>query len=108
VPTPPGPRPAARQDLLGFAAVLAAVAVGYLLSDRFAQPVAQALLGPLLEGSTLEPLLQKRWVDLAALLLGIGFTLPLAAWRHGGRSSRPCWVACRATSRSRARWPSWA
>ena len=80
VPTPPGPRPAARQDLLGFAAVLAAVAVGYLLSDRFAQPVAQALLGPLLEGSTLEPRLQKRWVDLAALLLGIGFTLPLAAW----------------------------
>ena len=24
--------------------------------------------------------LQKRWVDLAALLLGIAFTLPLAAW----------------------------
>ncbi|MBT9487855.1 MAG: MFS transporter [Rubrivivax sp.] len=80
VPTPPGPRPPARQDLLGFAAVLVAVAVGYLLSDRLAQPIAQALLGPLLEGTTLEPRLQKRWVDLAALLLGIAFTLPLAAW----------------------------
>lgn len=79
--TPPaGPRPAARQDLIGFAAVLAAVAVGYLVSDRFAQPVARALLAPLLEGGTLDARLQQRWIELAALLLGIVFTLPLAAW----------------------------
>jgi PAT family beta-lactamase induction signal transducer AmpG len=80
VPMPEGPRPAARQDLLGFAAVLAAVAVGYVLADRFALTIAQFLLGPLLEGSALSPRLQQRWADLAALLLGIGFTLPLAAW----------------------------
>jgi PAT family beta-lactamase induction signal transducer AmpG len=80
VPAPPGPRPAARQDLLGFAAVLAAVALGYLASDRFAPPIAQALVGPLFDGSTLAPRLQQRWIDLAALMLGIAFTLPLAAW----------------------------
>jgi PAT family beta-lactamase induction signal transducer AmpG len=80
VPMPEGPRPPARQDLLGFAAVLAAVTVGYLLADRFALPIAQFLLGPLLDGSALSPRLQQRWADLAALLLGIGFTLPLAAW----------------------------
>ncbi len=80
VATPPGPRPAARQDLLGFAAVLVAVAAGYLLSDRFAPGIAQALVAPLFDGSALEPRLQQRWVDLAALLLGIGITLPLAAW----------------------------
>jgi PAT family beta-lactamase induction signal transducer AmpG len=67
-------------DLRGFAAVLAAVAAGVALSDRYGPAVAQALLGPLLRLGTLPPALQQRWVDLAALLLGIGFTLPLAAW----------------------------
>jgi PAT family beta-lactamase induction signal transducer AmpG len=72
--------PPARNDLLGFGAVLAAVAIGVWLSDRYGPGVAQALVGPLLEGSALPAPLQKRWVDLAALLLGIAFTLPLAAW----------------------------
>jgi len=80
VPTPPGRTSVARNDLLGFAAVLVAVTLGYLLSDRFAGTLAQALLGPWLEGSALEPRLQQRWVDLLALMLGIGVTLPLAAW----------------------------
>jgi PAT family beta-lactamase induction signal transducer AmpG len=70
----------ARNDLLGFVAVLAAGAVGYLLSDRFARPLAAALLGPLLEASALKAALQSRWIDLLALMLGIAFTLPLAAW----------------------------
>ncbi|WP_425256782.1 AmpG family muropeptide MFS transporter [Rubrivivax sp. RP6-9] len=74
------PSTVARHDVLGFLAVLAAVAVGVVLSDRFAGSVAQALLGPLLAGGSLPPALQQRWVDLLALLLGIGFTLPLAAW----------------------------
>ena len=74
------PSTVARHDVLGFLAVLAAVAVGVVLSDRFAGAVAQALLGPLLAGGSLPPPLQQRWVDLLALLLGIGFTLPLAAW----------------------------
>lgn len=79
---PDVPRPAggARHDVLGFLAVCAAVAVGVALSDRFAQPLAKALLGGWLGTTSLAPTLQQRWVDLAALLMGIAFTLPLAAW----------------------------
>ena len=73
-------QPTARRDLLGFAAVLAAVAFGAFLSERFAPPIASALVGPWLEGTALPLALRQRWVDLAALLLAIGFTLPLAAW----------------------------
>jgi PAT family beta-lactamase induction signal transducer AmpG len=80
VPMPEIRPTAARHDVIGFLAVLAAVAVGYLLSDRLAPPIAHALLGPLLEGSTLSDTLKTRWENLLALLLGIGFTLPLAAW----------------------------
>ena len=74
------PQAAASHDLRGFAAVLAAVALGVWLTDRFGPAIAQALVAPLLAGGELPVALQKRWVDLAALLLGIGFTLPLAAW----------------------------
>ncbi len=73
------PSPAAN-DLRGFAAVVAAVVLGAWLTDRFGPPLMQALLGPLLQGGSLPPPLQKRWLDLAALLAGIAFTLPLAAW----------------------------
>jgi MFS transporter, PAT family, beta-lactamase induction signal transducer AmpG len=74
------PKSAAGHDLRGFAAVLAAVAAGVWLTDQFGGAIAQALLGPLLQGGSLPAPLQKRWVDLAALLMGIAFTLPLAAW----------------------------
>lgn len=80
VPMPAQPASTPRHDLLGFAAIVAAVAVGYLVTDRLGPPVAQALLGPLLDGSTLPAALQRRWVDLLTLLLGIALTLPLAAW----------------------------
>ena len=84
LPALQAPKAAAGNDLRGFAAVLAAVAAGVWLTDQFGGVVAQALLGPLLQGGSLPislPLaLQKRWVDLLALLLGIAFTLPLAAW----------------------------
>ena len=77
---PPSPQGSAAQDLRGFAAVLLAVAVGVWLSDRFGPLLAQALLGSWLEGGRLPAVLQKRWIDLVALLMGIAFTLPLAAW----------------------------
>jgi MFS transporter, PAT family, beta-lactamase induction signal transducer AmpG len=84
-PLPPASSPlsapaSAGHDLRGFAAVLLAVAAGVWLTDRFGSDIARVLVSPLLEGSTLPAPLQKRWVDLVALLLGIGFTLPLAAW----------------------------
>ena len=74
------PLPSARNDLLGFLAVVAAVVVGYLTTLHAFTPVAQALLGPWLRGSTLSAALQSRWVDLLALVMGLAFTLPLAAW----------------------------
>ena len=70
----------ARNDLIGFAAVLAAAAVGYLLTDRVLGPLSSTLLGPLLEQTTLAPTLRQRWADLLALLAGIAITLPLGAW----------------------------
>ncbi|MFN7482141.1 MAG: AmpG family muropeptide MFS transporter [Betaproteobacteria bacterium] len=81
-PAPPtaAPPASAGRDLRGFAAVLLAVAAGWWLTDRFGTDIARALVGPLLEGSSLPAPLQRRWINLVALLLGIGFTLPLAAW----------------------------
>jgi len=73
-------RTVARHDLLGFVAVLAAVVVGVVLTDRFADPLARWLLAPLWSGSTLAPALQAKWGDLLGLLFGIAITLPLAAW----------------------------
>jgi MFS transporter, PAT family, beta-lactamase induction signal transducer AmpG len=75
-----GARPVARHDVIGFLAVLAAVAVGYALTRQYGAVLARVLLAPWLKTSTLDASLQARWVDLATLLLGIAFTVPLAAW----------------------------
>ncbi|MBL8359465.1 MAG: MFS transporter [Rubrivivax sp.] len=69
-----------RQDVFGFAAVLVAVALGYGLTDRYGGALASAALSPWLDGSTLPPALKQRWIDLATLLLGMAFTVPLVAW----------------------------
>ncbi len=45
--------------------MVAAVAVGFLLSERVGPPLAQALLGPLLAGGSLDADLQRKWIDLA-------------------------------------------
>jgi PAT family beta-lactamase induction signal transducer AmpG len=76
----PAPSTIARHDVTGFIAVVAAVALGFVVSERFAPSIAQALLAPLFEGGTTSAAMQKKWADLLALLLGIAFTLPLAAW----------------------------
>jgi PAT family beta-lactamase induction signal transducer AmpG len=77
---PDGPGPSARRDLIGFAAVVLAVALGAWLSDRYARGISQFLIGNWLQGTALPAALQGRWIDLLALMLGIGLTLPLAAW----------------------------
>ena len=74
------PRSVARNDLIGFVAVVAAVAAGYGLTTQFGGRLSAATLGPLLESSRMSPALKARWIDLGALLLGIALTLPLAAW----------------------------
>lgn len=76
----PAPQSVPRNDLLGFVAVAAAVAVGYLVTDRAVVPAVRAAMAPLWSGSTLPVALQGRWADLVALLVGIGITLPLAAF----------------------------
>jgi MFS transporter, PAT family, beta-lactamase induction signal transducer AmpG len=74
------PTTVARRDLLGFVAVLAAVACGFVLSERLGPALARAVLAPVFSGSALSADLQHKWTDLLALLLGMAFTLPLAAW----------------------------
>jgi PAT family beta-lactamase induction signal transducer AmpG len=69
-----------RNDLLGFVAVVAAVIVGYVFTDQVVAPLVRQLMAPLWQGSTLGAPLQGRWADLVSLLVGIGITLPLAAW----------------------------
>ncbi len=70
----------ARHDIVGFLAVLAAVVAGYVLTNEALSPLAHWLLAPRLQGAGIAAHLQQRWIDLFALLLGIGVTLPLAAW----------------------------
>jgi PAT family beta-lactamase induction signal transducer AmpG len=73
----------ARNDLIGFVAVVAAVIVGYIVTDRAIAPALRAAVGPgalLWQDSTLSESLQGRWADLVSLLAGIAITLPLAAF----------------------------
>jgi PAT family beta-lactamase induction signal transducer AmpG len=74
------PTSVARHDVFGFLAVVVAVAIGFMLSERLGPPLADALLGRLFAGSAMPAPLQKKWTDLLALMLGIAFTLPLAAF----------------------------
>ena len=78
--TPAAPKSMARNDVLGFLAVVAAVAFGYVVTDRLVAPWLRDVMQPLWQGSTLPKALQLRWADLVSLLVGIGITLPLAAW----------------------------
>jgi PAT family beta-lactamase induction signal transducer AmpG len=74
------PQGVPRNDLIGFAAVMAAVALGYLVTDRLIAPAMRVALEPLWRGSALPVALQGRWADLLSLLAGIALTLPLAAY----------------------------
>ena len=74
------PVSAARNDLLGFLAVAAAVGLGFVVTRYAFSPLARELVLPLFAGSSVAANLQQRWADLAALLAGIAFTLPLVTW----------------------------
>ena len=73
------PASVARNDLLGFLAVAASVAVGFLATRYAFSPLAREWVLPLF-GTGMEASLRERWADLVALFVGIGFTLPLVAW----------------------------
>lgn len=74
------PRTSARQDLLGFFALLVVVAVGWLASDHYIGPAVRVALGSTMAETTLPAALQQRWLDLVTLVLGLGLTL-LLAWQ---------------------------
>ncbi len=76
----PTPASVARNDLIGFVAVVAAVAVGVVLTDQVIKPLVQSVLGGPMAATSLSAALQKKWLDLAALLLGMAVTIPLAGW----------------------------
>jgi PAT family beta-lactamase induction signal transducer AmpG len=74
------PASVARNDVLGFLAVAAAVAVGFVATRSLFSPLARSLIVPLFATSAIAPGLQERWADLVALLAGIALTVPLVAW----------------------------
>jgi PAT family beta-lactamase induction signal transducer AmpG len=69
-----------RQDLRGFLAVLAAVAVGIVFTQTLGGAIAGWLLSPWFGDAVVKGSLQAKWVDLLALLLGLAATLPLAGF----------------------------
>jgi PAT family beta-lactamase induction signal transducer AmpG len=76
------PKTDAKNDLIGFIAVLVTVVIGYQFTTRIASPLAETILTPLFtkgaDGKYSGDL--KKWADLLSLVMGIGFTLPLAWW----------------------------
>ena len=72
------PRTDARRDLLGFTAVLAAVALGVVATDQVLRP-GSFWLHVLATGDEPGPA-ATRWLNLGVLLAGIAVTLPLAWW----------------------------
>jgi len=64
----------ASRDLVGFVALVAAVAVGYQLTNRLIQPTLDGLF----QVQTLAA--NQKWSNLLSLLLGIAVTLPLGWW----------------------------
>jgi PAT family beta-lactamase induction signal transducer AmpG len=97
VATPPGPRPAARQDLLGFAAVLAAVARA-CCSPTASRPARRRAAGPLAGRHHAGLRLQQRWVDLRRCCWALPVTLPLAAWAARRARFDTLLAACATTS----------
>ncbi|MEP6739631.1 MAG: MFS transporter [Caldimonas sp.] len=77
---PARPASVARNDVLGFLAVVAAVATGFVATRYAISPLARSVALPLLARSGVTPALQERWADLIGLFLGIGVTVPLVVW----------------------------
>ncbi len=74
------PATVARNDVLGFLAVAAAVAVGFLATRYAFAPLAREWVVPLVASTGAAAPLPERWADLVALFAGIAFTVPLVAF----------------------------
>ncbi|MDQ6685553.1 MAG: MFS transporter [Pseudomonadota bacterium] len=73
------PRSEAGNDLRGFVAVVVAVVVGAAIATQIGRPLLLWLVAsvgaPAVAGTP-----GARWLDLGVLLIGLGITVPLAAW----------------------------
>lgn len=72
----------AKNDLLGFLALVVVVVIGYQFTTRLASPFSESILASLftsMPDGKPDPNL-KKWADLLSLLLGIAFTVPLGWW----------------------------
>jgi len=72
----------AKNDLLGFLALVIVVFIGYQFTTRLASPFSDYILTavfPALDDGSVNPNL-KKWSDMLSLLLGIAFAVPLAWW----------------------------
>ncbi|HEY3635347.1 MAG TPA: MFS transporter [Caldimonas sp.] len=74
------PASVARNDVLGFLAVAAAVAVGFVVTRYAFAPWARTVIAPLLAVHGIAAPLPDRWADLVALFAGLALTVPLVAW----------------------------
>lgn len=76
------PRTSAKNDLIGFFALVITVVIGYQFTTRVATPLSFSALTSLFPAGpdgAADPNL-KKWADMISLLLGIAFTVPLAWW----------------------------
>lgn len=72
----------AKNDLLGFLALVVVVIIGYQFTTRLATPFSESILSvifPVTADGAANPNL-KKWADMLSLLMGIGFTVPLGWW----------------------------
>lgn len=65
------PRTNAKNDLLGFLALLIAVTIGYQLTTKVASPLIENLFDSAVPSN-------KKWADVISLLVGLAITTPLA------------------------------
>jgi MFS transporter, PAT family, beta-lactamase induction signal transducer AmpG len=73
------PKTNAKNDLVGFFALVLAVFIGYQFTTRLATPLFELIFSSSSTEST-ALVSMKKWIDLASLLAGLAFTLPLAWW----------------------------
>lgn len=74
------PETNAKNDLIGFFALVIAVVIGYQFTTKLATPFAGQILGPMFPPSAegvVNPDL-KKWTDMLSLIFGLIFTAPLA------------------------------
>lgn len=69
----------AKNDLIGFFALVIAVFIGYQFTTRITSPLIEKIFSAFSENSILNSE-HKKWTDLISLFLGLAFTLPLSWW----------------------------